>query len=262
MKKVRQVDETEVIWEFLRNEFHHHDFDRDRERYIRFVENPDLNDPRENAVRRALFYRRRGHMWNQLPADTNWHEVRLDTGDLERLDVFARTHWRKIGGSSCRLKHVVERMRDGDFSKTYVIGGTAHGGVEISRVGDVVEAVKTFSGELARRSDDSAAVLIGVDDASPVTILEGNHRFAAALLHSPDLLFRQFRVFYGGSSSMTKCCWYGPPTVPNMARYAVKRLKHFGNREADIERLLPLLYPELQSPKNGFTGPYSTGQVQ
>lgn len=262
MKKLRQVAETEVIWEFLRNEFHHHDFDRDRGRYVRFVQSPDLNDPRENAVRRALFYRRRGHMWNQLPADTTWWEVRVEPADLERLDVFARTHWRKIGGTNCRLAHVVERMRSADFSKTYVVGGTAHGGVEISRVGDVVDAVNAFSKELANRDDESAAVLIGIDEAKPITILEGNHRFAAALLHSPDLLFRQFRVFYGASTSMTKCCWYGPPTAANMARYALKRLKHFGNREADIERLLPLLYPELQSPQTGLPGPYSAGPVQ
>lgn len=262
MKKLRQVAETVVIWEFLRNEFHHHDFDRDRERFRPFVEHPDLNDERENAVRRALFYRRRGHMWNQLPPDTSWWEVHLEQQDLDRLDVFARTHWRKIGGDSCRLAHVVERMRTADFSKTFVVGGTAHGGVEISRVGDVVEAVKKFSHELAQRDDHSAAVLIGVDDLSPVTILEGNHRFAASLLHSPDLLFRQFRVFYGASPAMTRCCWYGLPNTLNMARYAFKRLKHLGNREADIERLLPLLYPETPSPNAGIPGSFSAGQVQ
>jgi hypothetical protein len=244
MKKVRTVAEAEVIAEFLRNEFHHHDFDRDRERFAHFVESADIQDERENAVRRALFYRRRGHMWNQLPPDTRWWEVQLEPADLDRLDAFARTHWRKIGGSSCRLAHVVEQMRTRDFSKTYVVGGTAHGGVEVSNVGDVVAGVKRFSNELAQRQDHSAAVLIGVDDTRPVTILEGNHRFAAALLASPDLLFRQFRVFYGESPSMAGCCWYGPPNTANMARYAVNRLRHLGNREADIERLLPKLYPD------------------
>ena len=70
MKKLRAVAEAEVMAEFLRNEFHHHDFDRDRERFAAVVEQPSLDDERENALRRALFYRRRGHMWNQLPADT------------------------------------------------------------------------------------------------------------------------------------------------------------------------------------------------
>jgi hypothetical protein len=261
MKKVRPVTEAEVIREFLRNEFHHHDFDRDRERYARFVEDADVNDERANAVRRALFYRRRGHMWNQLPPDTRWWEVRLETRDLDRLDVFARTHWRKIGGRSCRLAHVVERMRNGDFSGTYVIGGTAHGGVEVSRVGDVVTAVKDFSRELAQRNDSSAAVLIGIDDEKPVSILEGNHRFAAALLHSPDLLFRQFRVFYGESPAMTKCCWYGAPTAANMARYAAKRWKHLGNPEANVDRLVASLYPELHAPKPEFSGPFSADRA-
>ncbi len=239
MKKLRPVPEAEVIAAFLRNEFHHHNFDHDRDRFAHLIESADLAKDRENAIRRALFYRRRGHMWNQIPRDTQWWEVRLEARDLDRLDVFARTHWRKIGGRSCRLAHVVEQMRTRDFSRTYVVGGTAHGGVEISKVGEVVEAVKRFSQELAQRQDDSAAVLIGVDEEKPVTILEGNHRFAAALLAAPDLLFRQFRVYYGQSPAMARCCWYGAPTAGNMARYAWKRLRHFGNREADIERLLP-----------------------
>lgn len=244
MKRLRQVAEVEVIAGFLRNEFHHHNFDHDRERFAPFIESANLADERENVIRRALFYRRRGHMWNQIPRDTEWWEVRLEARDLDRIDVFARTHWRKIGGRSCRLTHVVEQMRSRDFSKTYVLGGTAHGGVEVSRVGDVVRGVKEFSQRLVQSRDDSAAVLIGIDDTNPVTILEGNHRFAAALLAAPDLLFRQFRVYYGESAAMSRCCWYGAPTAMNMARYAWKRLKHIGNREADIGRLLPKLYPD------------------
>ena len=258
MNKLRRVTEAEVIAAFLRNEFHHHNFNSDRDRFARFVTSSNLNDERENAIRRALFYRRRGHMWNQIPRDTQWWEVRLEVRDLNRLDVFARTHWRKIGRRSCRLAHVVEQMRTRDFSRTYVVGGTAHGGVEISRVGDVVRAVKEFSQTLAQSQDNSAAVLIGVDDERPVTILEGNHRFAAALLAAPDLLFRQFRVYYGESPAMARCCWYGAPTAANMARYAWKRLRHFGNREADIERLVRELYPDCQpAAANILTGPRS-----
>jgi hypothetical protein len=244
MKKLRQVTEAEVIAEFLRNEFHHHNFNSDREQFARLVEEPKLDDDGENVMRRALFYRRRGHMWNQIPRDTQWWEVRLEPCDLDRLDVFARTHWRKIGGESCRLRHVVEQMRTRDFSKIYVVGGTAHGGVEISKVGDVVRGIKSFSNEIAQKNDESAAVLIGIDDQSPVTILEGNHRFAAALLAGPEHLFRLFRVYYGASPAMARCCWYGAPTAANMARYALNRLRHLGNREADIQRLVSKLHPD------------------
>lgn len=253
MKRLRPASEDQVIAAFLRNEFHHHNFDADRDRFSQYVDHPNLSDERENAIRRALFYRRRGHMWNQIPRDTRWWEVRLEPTDLDQLDVFARTHWRKIGGRSCRLAHVVEQMRTRDFSNTYVVGGTAHGGVEVSKVGDVVEGVRKLSRELAHQRDDSAAVLIGVDDMHPVTILEGNHRFAAALLHGPDTLFRQFRVYFGESPAMGRCCWYGAPTAANMTRYAWNRLKHYGNHQADIERLLPLLDPEsLPAPSSSY----------
>ncbi len=248
MKKLHAVPESEVIWEFLRNEFHHHNFDRDRERFAAVVEDGDAGDRRQDAIRRALFYRRRGHMWNQIPRDTQWWRVQLQDSDLDRLCVFARTHWRKIGGKSCLLRHVVEQIRTRDFHGVRVIGGTAHGGVEISEVGPIVDGVRAFSRELAARDDRSAVVLIGVNDELPVTILEGNHRLTAALLVSPELLRKQFCVYFGASPRMAQCCWYGDPTLANMLRYAKNRLKYFGNREADVERVVAALYPPGFAP--------------
>lgn len=254
MKKLRCVGEAEVISEFLRNEFHHRDFDRDRHRFASFVREPNVGDERENAVRRALFYRRRGHMWNQIPPATEWWEVRLEFCDLDRLQAFARTHWRKIGHGNVLLRHVVEQIRTCDFRGTYVVGGTAHGGVELSDVSKIVEGVRSLSEALRARHDDSATVLIGIDDTQPVTILEGNHRLTAALLAGPDLLLDQFRVFYGASSEMSRCCWYRTNLV-NIARYAKNRLRHLGNREADLERLFPVLYPDRQPlPSNPAAG--------
>ncbi len=252
MKKLRRATEAEVIAEFLRNEFHHHNFEGDREQFASLVETPDLADERENAIRRALFYRRRGHMWNQIPPDTAWWLVQLEDADLDRLEVFARTHWRKIGGTSCLLRHVVKQIRTRDFRGTRVIGGTAHGGVEISDVGDIVKGVRRLSEELRGRQDGSAIVLIGVDDRQPVSILEGNHRLCAALLASVEVLKSRFRVYYGESAAMAKCCWYGHPTVANMARYAIKRLKHFGNHEADLAPVLAR-YQKPTTPGEGGT---------
>ncbi len=237
MKKLRPVAEAEVIAEFLRNEFHHHDFDRDRKQFAALVDDCDLSDETHNALRRALFYRRRGHMWNQLPRDTQWWHVGLEDSDLDRLCVLARTHWRKIGGGNCRLRHVVDQIRDRDFHGVRIVGGTAHGGVEISDVGTKVDAVRAFSAVLRSQDDRSAVVLIGIDDEKPATILEGNHRLTAALLASPGLLKKQFRVYFGASPAMARCCWYGNPTAANMLRYALQRLRHFGNPEADLARV-------------------------
>jgi hypothetical protein len=59
----------------------------------------------------------------------------------------------------------------------------------------------------------------------------------AALLASPQLLKQRFRLFFGASPAMARCCWYGDPTVANMLRYAGNRLRHFGNPEADVARV-------------------------
>lgn len=243
MRKVRPATEAEVIGEFLRNEFHHREFDRDREQFAALVKHADVWDEPHNTIRRALLYRRRGHMWNQLPTDTRWWQAELEDSDMDRLCVLARTHWRKIGGGDCRLRHVVEQIRSRDFHGVRVLGGTARGAVEIADVGQKVDAILAFSETLRRRADRSAVILIGVDDRQPVTILEGNHRLAAALLASPELLKKQFRGFFGESPEMVRCCWYGAPTLANMLRYASKRLKHFGNPEADIERAMARTRP-------------------
>lgn len=240
MKKLRPAPEAEVIAQFLRNEFHHHDFDRDRERFAGLVNQFDLADESQNALRRALFYRRRGHMWDEIPRDTAWSLVRLDDSDLDRLCVLARTHWNKIANGNCLLKNVVQQIRTRDFHGTRVIGGTAHGGLEISDVGQCVDNIRALSRKLRWEHDDTAVLLIGVDDLQPVTILEGNHRLAAALLVSPALLMSQFRVYYGASPAMARCCWYRT-NLPNLVRYARNRLRNFGNPAADLERLIPQL---------------------
>jgi hypothetical protein len=172
----------------------------------------------------------------------------LEEADLERLCVLARTHWRKIGGGNCLLRHVVEQIRRRDFHGVRVIGGTAHGGIEISDVGAKVDAIRSFSRRLACGHDASAVVLIGVDDHAPVTILEGNHRLTAALLASSALLASQFKVFYGASPHMARCCWYGSPTLGKMLRYSLGRLRHLGNADAELHRVLsPADVPALIS---------------
>ena len=115
MKRLARVSETEVIAEFLRNEFYQSDFHRDRDKFERIVLNPDFTDELENAVRRALLFRRRGHMWRELPADTEWWRIRLEPQDVERIRVFPRAHWRKIGDGNFQLTEIARRIRGNHF---------------------------------------------------------------------------------------------------------------------------------------------------
>ncbi len=67
MKRLRHVTEAEVIAEFLKNEFYQEEFHRDREQFEQLVLGADLTDEAANTLRRALLFRRRGHLWRELP---------------------------------------------------------------------------------------------------------------------------------------------------------------------------------------------------
>jgi hypothetical protein len=88
MKRLRRVTEAEVIAEFLKNEFYQEEFHEDREQFEQLVLGAQITDETANALRRALLFRRRGHMWRELPSDTQWWEVQIEPADLERVSVF------------------------------------------------------------------------------------------------------------------------------------------------------------------------------
>jgi len=223
MKKLRLVSEAEAIGEFLRNEYYEPDYHRDRERFEEIVLHPDYTDPEENALRRALLYRRRGHMWRELPLDTEWWHVELEQDDLPLIRVFPRAHWRRISNGSFNIADVVDRIRQH--------GPRSAGDRVIAKIQQMRYRLK--SEEFAT----STVLLIGIHESMPVTILEGNHRFSAAMLVSPDVARTRFRVLCGISPRMNESCWY-QTNLANLWRYAKHRVANIYDREADVKRLL------------------------
>ena len=229
MKRVRKAGEAEVVAEFLRNEFYQEDFHYDREKYEKIVLEPNLEDQLENAVRRALLFRRRGHMWRELPPDTEWWVVKLEAEDVARVRVFPRAQWRKIAAGSYQLADMVERIRSNHFS---------------NGVRRFVSKIQSLSYRLRRESDDSSVLLIGINERQPLTILEGNHRVVAALLASSDVLLSQFRVLCGFSPRMSESCWYDT-NLSTLWRYFKHRLRNLVDREADVELVLAAAEAEV-----------------
>jgi hypothetical protein len=212
-----------VIAEFLKNEFYQEEFHQDREQFEDLVLHAQVSDDASNALRRALLFRRRGHMWRELPSDTQWWEVQVEPQDLERLRVFPRAQWRRVANGSFLLKDIVKRIKTKPFR---------------GKTRNFISKVQALSYYLRNHQDDSAVLLIGVDDEDPVTVLEGNHRLTAALLASPDVLQSRFRVFCGLSPRMSQSCWY-QTNLPNLWRYAQNRARNlFYDPDADVERLL------------------------
>src|SRR5882757_6847685 len=111
MRILQAVYEAEAIGEFLKNEFYQAEFNRDRDQFEQLVLQPDYNNPDENAIRRALLYRRRGHMWRELPADTKWFEVEIEPNDLRQIRVFPRAHWPRMSNGSFGIEDIVDRIR-------------------------------------------------------------------------------------------------------------------------------------------------------
>ncbi|MCU1285218.1 MAG: hypothetical protein JWO13_1568 [Acidobacteriales bacterium] len=222
MKIVQPVREAEAIGEFLKNEFYQSEYNRDRDRHEEIVLRPDYNDSMENAIRRALLYRRRGHMWRELPSDTTWFEVDLEPADLKQIRVFPRAQWRKMSNGSFAIADIVDRIR----STGYQNGGS-----------NVIAKIQQLRYRLQlEQYAESTVLLIGVDQHQPFTILEGNHRLAAAMLVSPKVVSTRFRVLCGLSPRMAESCWY-KTDVPNLVRYIRNRVLHIYDWEADLARL-------------------------
>jgi hypothetical protein len=246
MRKICRIIEAEVVAEFLKNEFYREEFHRDRQHFERLVWDADLANEIENAVRRGLLFRRRGHLWRELPADTQWWEVRLEPEDLARIRVFPRAQWRRVSNGSFLLSDIVHRIRSERFT---------------GKVRDFVTKVHWLSCQL-QESERTSVILIGVDENHPMTILEGNHRLTAACLAAPQSLAHRFRMLVGLSPRMVESCWY-ETNLANLWRYARNRMKNFYDREADLERALsaaPALNPSplVEITKGGSSGAAQT----
>ena len=227
LKKLRRVTEDEAISEFLKGEFYQREFDRYREPFLEVVTCPDLSNAADNRLRRALLYRRRGRLWREIPADTEWWEVELQRSDLERIRVFPRDQWRRHSERGYYLLDTAER-----------IGGRISGSADA-----FIAKLRSLSSELsdaqAREGAGRGAVLlIGLDEASPLTIIEGNHRMTAAVLVSPEDAHLQFRFLCGFSPHMMDCCWYQTDlsTLLRYAKHSVTWL--FDNCQLAIDQAL------------------------
>lgn len=221
MKKVRRITEAEVIAEFLKGEFFHKEYDFDRDLFADIVYHPDLTNDAENALRRALFYRRRGAMWWELPEDRQWWEIELEPEDIDHVSVFPRAHWVRLSGGNFRARHVADRVRH-----------------RVEHKNEDRFAAK-MSGILSNIRSGAALgsiIFIGGNDHRRLVILEGNHRFVASLL-ALGKVPTAMRLVTGFSPHMGRCCWYKTNFL-TLCRCLKNRIQHYWDRDADVAGLL------------------------
>ncbi len=217
------MTEKQVIAEFLRSEFHHPEFEEYRNEFEYLVSQPDLESERENALRRAFLFLRRGAMWRELPDDTRWFKVELTRKDLERIRFFPRAQWRRMAEGSYYLTEMVDSLREK---------------WQQSPDDDLFRKLHRMTTSVQNGTVSPTVLLIGIDTQSPLTILDGNHRMAAAMLSQPPADLETFQFICGLSPEMTRCCWYRT-NVNTLSRYLTNVLRHvFYDPESDIGRYL------------------------
>ncbi len=221
MRKLRRITEAEIIAEFLRGEFFQKEYDADRERFTSLVEHPNLTDARENEIRRILLFRRRDTMWWELPEDRQWWEIEFEPEDVEQVSVFPRAHWRKIARGNFKALEVAARIRQ----------------LKETEPDEFVKKITDISATLSSDLPQGMVIFLGIDEQRPVTLLEGNHRFMAALLAGGPQHLRRARMVAVFSPQMEKCCWY-KTNLRTLARCLKNRIQHSWDRDTDLARLL------------------------
>lgn len=248
MRKLRRLTEAEVIADFLRGEFFHKEYDADRAQFTAIVEHPDLTNAAENEIRRVLLFRRRDTMWWELPEDRQWWEIEFDAEDVELVSVFPRAHWRKIAGGNFSALHVAERVRQ----------------LRESGSDEFLSKISAIGSRLTTERQDPTQgmiILLGLDECRPVTLLEGNHRFIAALLAGGPELLKNTRMAAVFSPQMEKCCWYKTNFL-TLARCLKNRIKHYWDRDTDLGRLFGGPDSAGREGYAGSAGPVKTKYVK
>lgn len=207
LRFVRRISEDEVIGEFLKGDFEHPAYKEYYTCAYGLVFTPDYENAADNQRRRALLFLRHRSLWREIPAETEWYEVNIKAPDYRNIRVFPRAHWRKITNGSFEFSKVMEKTRDRLCDRNSIFFE------KIAAIRYRMRGPESLSGTV---------LLIGTDESSPLTVLDGNHRFVAAAMEGRT---DQLKFICGLTPKMIRCCWYRTNVV-TLGKYAKNLLHH------------------------------------
>ena len=219
IRLIRRISEDDVISEFIKSDFENAAYRKYHDSLRTMVYAADLDSQSESAKRRALLFLRHRSLWHELPSDIEWYEAEMTEANLDQIRVFPRAHWRKIARGNFELKTVVDQMRTWKRDREDPF---------VEKISDI------RTGLLQQESSVGSVVLIGLNEREPMTILDGNHRFVAAVLEGR---VDRLRFVCGLSPRMNRCCWY-KTNLTNLVRYGSNLIRHIiFQPDAELERL-------------------------
>lgn len=215
---LRPVTENEVIAEFLNSDLNHPDF---RNQAHEPISKGNQYSVDAVAKRHALLLAKRRSLWEELPSETEWHEVKVNEDALDLIRIFPRSQWRKLARGNYSVIRVTDGLRAGQHALDERF----------------LSKMATLGEQLSQGDRDfGTVILLGIDEHGPLTVLDGNHRLVAALLSSSAGLSK-LRFMCGFSPRMTECCWYktNPATLFRYGRHILARA--IRDPSAELERI-------------------------
>jgi hypothetical protein len=162
------------------------------------IETPDTSSDADNAYRAALLRDYRGAggvapLLEGLPERIDWVRARLAASELPELRYADYPFWNELSGGTRSPLRAIERMREG--------------GARLGRLEGAFEAVAE---RLCAGEDLGPLILVALDDASPLVILEGHTRVTGMLLR-PECVSDGVEVLIGRAPGVVDWIHYGRP---------------------------------------------------
>ena len=197
MQVIRTSSRAELITVWLKSEW---DAPPTREADRRLVDEPDLNDPAENATRQQLLYRDRKIILEKVPEPTEYLVMQLDAADLPKLHVMTCLEWYLDTGGTFRLSDTVTNLARGRQFR--------HG--PIHQPIDHLTAVDALAPKLLayETTTEENLIIIAADAAGPYSIIDGNHRAAALYRNHLTQPNTPWRAIMAVGPAMAHCSWY------------------------------------------------------
>jgi hypothetical protein len=177
MHHLERITEHEMVAHFLKTEINSVRFREEilallrREGLdVQIIDQPDLGSEAENALRARLLgefrgYRRHEAIFRFVPDDTAWHRSALRRDELARVRYINDDYWTVISGGTRRAIDAARNIRAG-----------------IDVFGQSTAWALGMAHEVERGVVFPELILVGTDEASEPTVLEGHARLTAYAL--------------------------------------------------------------------------------
>lgn len=163
---------------------------------IAIIENPNLQNPNENIKRENLLYNTYGRsaILKTLPSDVAWHEVIIESDDVNKIYILPVFDWFMDTGKTFKLADTKDNLAP---NRGYDLGPLQKEGVTHYQQIEEMAAAN-------RPQDNSIIMISSTTSSGPYTIIDGTHR--ATFLNRKNQL-ESTKGFLGVSSNLSTYIW-------------------------------------------------------